>query len=77
MVRIVAGTESGVVIQRRNWARRSGRVVEAVSSGNGARVTKMVEINEVGRKVGVVERAGGGRGRNGGQTPVAGSILLR
>ena len=74
----MAGTESGVVIQRRNRARRSGRVVETVGSGNRARVTKTVEINEVGRRVGVAEGAGGGgRGRNGGQTPVAGSRLLR
>ena len=73
VVWIVAGAESGVVIQRRNWARRSGRVVETVSSGNGARVTKTVEVNEVDRRVGVAEGAGGGgRGRNGGQTPVAG-----
>jgi hypothetical protein len=73
----VAGAESRVVIQRRNGARRSSRVVEAVGSGNGARVTKTVEVNEVGRRVGVAERAGGGgRGRNGGQTPVAGSRLL-
>ena len=78
MVRIVAGTESGMVIQRRNWARRGGRVVEAVGSGNGARVTKMVEINEMDRRVGVAEGAGGsGRGGNGGRTPVAGSRLLR
>ena len=52
--------------------------MEAVGSGNGARVTKTVEVNEVDRRVGVAEGAGGGgRGRNGGQTPVAGSRLLR
>jgi hypothetical protein len=51
--------------------------VEAVGSGNGARVTKTVEVNEVDRRVGVAEGAGDGRGRNGGQTPVAGSRLLR
>ena len=51
--------------------------MEAVGSGNGARVTKTVEVNEVDRRVGVAEGAGGdGRGRNGGQTPVAGSRLL-
>ena len=51
--------------------------METVGSGNGACVTKMVEVNEVGRRVGVAEGAGGGgRGRNGGQTPVAGSRLL-
>jgi hypothetical protein len=77
VVRIVAGTESGVVIQRRNWARWGGRVVEAVGSGNGARVTKTVEVNEVDRRVSVAEGAGGGGGgRNGGQIPVAGSRLL-
>ena len=76
VVRIVAGAEFGVVIQRRNRAQRSSRVVESVGSGNGARVTKMVEVNEVDRRVGVAEGAGSG-GRNGGQTPVAGSILLR
>ena len=75
MVWIVAGTESGVVIQRRNRARRSGRVVEAVGSGDRARITKMVEVNEMDGRVGVAEGAGGGRGRNGGQTPVAGSRL--
>ena len=76
MVWIEAGTESGVVIQQRSRARRSGRVVETVGSGSGARVTKTVEINEVDRRVGVAEGAGGERGRNGGQTPVAGSVLL-
>ena len=77
MVWIVAGTESRVVIQRRTWARRSGGVVEAVGSGNGACVTKTVEVNKMDRRVGVAEGAGGGgRGRNGGQTPVAGSRLL-
>ena len=51
--------------------------MEAVGGGNGARVTKAVEVNEVDRRVGVAEGAGsGGRGRNGGQTPVAGSRLL-
>ena len=51
--------------------------MEAVGSGNGARVTKTVEVNEVDRRVGVAKGAGGGgRGRNGGQTPVAGSRLL-
>ena len=51
--------------------------METVGSGNGARVTKTVEVNEVDRRVGVAEGAGGGgRGRNGGQTPVAGSRLL-
>ena len=66
-----------MVIQRRNKARRSGRVMEAVGSSDGARVTKTVEVNEVDRGVGVAEGAGGGgRGRNGGQTPVAGSRLL-
>ena len=73
----MARAESGVVIQRRSRARWSGRVMEAVGSGNGACVTKTVEINEVGRRVGVAEGAGGGRGRNGGQTPVVGSRLLR
>ena len=74
----MAGAESRVVIQRRNRARRSGGVMETVGSGNGARVTKMVEVNEMDRRIGVAERAGGGgRGRNGGQTPVAGSRLLR
>ena len=73
----MAGTESRVVVQRRNRARRSGRVVEAVGSGDGACITKTVEVNEVGRRVGVAKGAGGGgRGRNGGQTPVAGSRLL-
>ena len=52
--------------------------METVGSGNGACVTKMVEVDEVDRGVGVAEGAGGGgRGRNGGQTPVAGSRLLR
>ena len=51
--------------------------MEAVGSGNRARVTKTVEINEVDRRVSVAEGAGGGgRGRNGGQTPVAGLVLL-
>ena len=78
MVWIVAGAESRVVIQRRNRARQSGRVVEAVSSGDGACITKTVEVNEVDRRVGVAEGAGGdGRGRNGGQMLIAGSILLR
>ena len=73
----MAGAESGVVIQRHNRVRRSGGVVKAVCSGNGARVTKTVEVNEMDRGVGVAEGAGsGGRGRNGGQTPVAGSRLL-
>ena len=74
----MAGAESRVVIQRRNWARRSGRVMEAVGSGDRACITKTVKVNEVDRRVGVAEGAGGGgRGRNGGQTPVAGSRLLR
>ena len=78
MVGIVAGAEPRVVIQRRNRARQSGGVMETVGSGNGACVTKTVEVNEVDRRVGVAEGAGGGgRGRNGGQTPVAGSRLLR
>ena len=78
MVRVVAGAESGVVIQRRNRVWRSGRVVETVGSGNGACVTKTVEVNEMDGRVGVAEGAGGGgRGRNGGQIPVAGSRLLR
>ena len=52
--------------------------METVGGGNGARVTKMVEVNEMDRRIGVAERAGGGgRGRNGGQAPVAGSRLLR
>ena len=72
----MAGAESGVVIQRRNWARRSGGVMETVGGSNGARVTKMVEVNEMDRRIGVAEGAGGGRGRNGGRTPVAGSRLL-
>ena len=77
MGRIVTGTESGVVIQRHKRARRSGRVVETVGGGDRARITKMVEVNEMGRRIGIAERAGsGGGGRNGGQTPVAGSRLL-
>ena len=77
MVGIVARAEPRVVIQRRNRARRSGRVMEAVGSGNGARVTKTVEVNEMDRRVSVAEGVDGGRGgRNGGQTPVAGSRLL-
>ena len=51
--------------------------MEAVGSGNGARVTKTVEVNEVDGRVGVAEGAGGGgRIGNGGQTPVAGLRLL-
>ena len=47
--------------------------MEAVGSGNRARVTKTVEVNEMDRRVSVAKGAGGGgRGRNGGQTPVAG-----
>ena len=77
MIRIVAEAESRVFIQRRNRARWSGRVMETVSSGNGARVTKTIEIYEVDRRIGVAEgMGGGGRVRNGGQTPVAGSRLL-
>ena len=38
----------------------------------------MIEVNEVDRRVSVAKGAGSGRrGRNGGQTPVAGLILLR
>ena len=51
--------------------------METVGSGDRACITKMIEVNEVDRRVGIAEGAGGGRrGRNGGQTPVAGSRLL-
>ena len=77
MVRIVAGAESRVFIQRRNRARRSGQVMEAIGSGDRTRVTEMIEVNEVDRRVSIAEGAGsGGGGRNGGQTPVASLILL-
>ena len=60
MARIVAGTEFRVVIQWRNGVQESGRVVEAVVSGDRAQITKMIEVNEVDEGSGIERRSSSG-----------------
>ena len=68
MVRVVARADSRVVIQWHNRARWRGRVVQSIGSGDGARVTEMIEVNKMDGRVSIAEGVGsGGRGRNAGQ----------